>query len=121
MRYAMKTKLYNEIQINLQKTRDNLTQWAKTTPKEKQHQLGSEGETVLEEHLHVIDESLEKIKEGTFGVCKVCHEAIDSELLQMDYTSAICLGHFSDEELRQLESELALSQVIQRGLLPQQV
>jgi sigma-B regulation protein RsbU (phosphoserine phosphatase) len=105
----MKTKLYNELQISLQQTRDNLTQ------------LSPESEICVEGHLHVIDESLEKIKEGTFGICEVCHEAVDSELLQMDYTSAVCLGHFSDEELRQLESELELSQVIQRGLLPQQV
>jgi sigma-B regulation protein RsbU (phosphoserine phosphatase) len=46
---------------------------------------------------------------------------LNNELLQMNYTSAVCLGHFSDEELRQLQSELELSQVIQRGLLPQQV
>lgn len=46
---------------------------------------------------------------------------LNSELLQMNYTTAVCLGHFSDEELRQLQSELELSQVIQRGLLPQQV
>ena len=105
----MKTKLYNDFQISLQQTRNNLTQ------------LGPESEICVEGHLHVIDESLEKIKEGTFGICEVCHEAVDSELLQMDYTSAVCLGHFSDEELRQLESELELSQVIQRGLLPQQV
>jgi sigma-B regulation protein RsbU (phosphoserine phosphatase) len=105
----MKTKLYNDFQISLQQTRDNLTQ------------LGPESEICVEGHLHVIDESLEKIKEGTFGICEVCHEAVDSELLQMDYTSAVCLGHFSAEELRQLESELELSQVIQRGLLPQQV
>jgi sigma-B regulation protein RsbU (phosphoserine phosphatase) len=39
----------------------------------------------------------------------------------MDYTSAVCLGHFSDQELRQLENELELSQVVQRGLLPQQI
>ena len=45
----------------------------------------------------------------------------NNELLQMNYTSAVCLGHFSEEELRQLQSELELSQVIQRGLLPQQV
>jgi len=105
----MKTKLYNDFQISLQQTRDNLIQ------------LSSESEICVEGHLHVIDESLEKIKGGTFGICEVCHEAVDSELLQMDYTSAVCLGHFSDEELRQLESELELSQVIQRGLLPQQV
>jgi hypothetical protein len=46
---------------------------------------------------------------------------MDPELLQMDYTAAVCLGHFTDDELRQLENELELSQVIQRGLLPQQV
>lgn len=83
--------------------------------------LGPQTDTCIEEHLHVIDESLGKIEEGTFGICKVCHEAIETELLRMDYTSAVCLGHFTDEELRQLESELELSQVIQRGLLPQQV
>lgn len=118
----MKTKLYDEIQIKLKETRENLTDWVETTPEEKRHdQLGPEGENALEEHLHVIDTSLEKIEEGTFGICKICHEPVDSELLQVDYTSTVCLGHFSDEEIRQLESELALSQVIQRGLLPQQV
>ena len=118
----MKTRLYDEIHTKLQKTRDNLAHWAEATPEEKrQNQLGPAGEVGLEEHLHVIDTSLEKIEEGTFGICKICHEPVDAELLQVDYTSAVCLGHFSDEELRQLESELALSQVIQRGLLPQQV
>jgi phosphoserine phosphatase RsbU/P len=57
--------------------------------------------------------SLQQVRDNPVGP--------NSELLQMDYTSAVCLGHFSDEELRQLESELELSQVIQRGLLPQQV
>ena len=118
----MKTKLHDEIQIKLKETREHLTTWVETTPDEKKHnQLGPEGETALEEHLHVIDTSLEKIEEGTFGICKICHEPVDIELLQVDYTSAVCLGHFTDEEIRQLESELALSQVIQRGLLPQQV
>src|ERR1700752_151973 len=114
----MKTKIYDEIQTNLQQTQDNLTQWAETMPEEKRHiQLDSQSETCIEEHLHVIDASVEKIKEGHFGIREVWQEAANNELLQMDYTSVICLGHFSDEELRQLESELELSQVIQRGLL----
>jgi sigma-B regulation protein RsbU (phosphoserine phosphatase) len=118
----MKTKLYDEIQVKLKETRENLTDWVETTPEEKRHdRLGPEGEKTIEEHLHVIDTSLEKIEQGTFGICKICHEPVDGELLQVDYTSAVCLGHFSDEEIRQLEGELALSQVIQRGLLPQQV
>jgi sigma-B regulation protein RsbU (phosphoserine phosphatase) len=118
----MKTKLLDDIQLSLEHTRENLTHWMETTPEAKRHtRLGPKDDIAMEEHLHVIDTSLEKIKEGTFGICEVCHEAVDGELLQMDYTSAVCLGHFSDEELRQLESELELSQVIQRGLLPQQV
>ena len=39
----------------------------------------------------------------------------------MDFTATVCLGHYSEDELRQLESELELSQVVQRALLPQQV
>jgi phosphoserine phosphatase RsbU/P len=116
----MKNKLLDEIQIGLEEARTNLTHWVETTPDEKiQVCLGPQDEICIEEHLHVIDESLEKIEEGTFGICKICLEAVDLELLQMDYTTSVCLGHYSDAELRQLEGELELSQVIQRGLLPQ--
>jgi len=118
----MKAKSFEEIETALQETRTNLEHWVTAAPeKKRQVVLGLEGETCIEEHLHVIDESLEKIKDGKFGICKVCQEAVEFELLKMDYTSAVCLGHFSDQELRQLENELELSQVIQRGLLPQQV
>jgi len=118
----MKNKFIDEVQTSLEEARSNLLNWVETTPEEKREVcLGIDGETCVEEHIHVIDESLEKIKEGTFGVCKICHEAVESQLLQMDYTASVCLGHFSDEELRQLEGELELSQVIQRGLLPKEV
>jgi sigma-B regulation protein RsbU (phosphoserine phosphatase) len=118
----MKTKGYDEIENALEEKQVNLYNWMESTPEElRKVQLGMEDETVVEEHLHVIDESIEKIEEGTFGICKICHEPVDLQLLQMDYTSAVCLGHFSQEELRQLESELELSQVVQRALLPQQV
>jgi len=118
----MKSKIYDEIQNALEQKQANIFHWVEATPAEKrQAYLGPDGETCIDEHLHVIDESLEKLKEGTLGICKICREAVDADLLRMDYTSAVCLGHFSDEELRQLESELQLSQVIQRGLLPQKV
>ena len=118
----MKKEFVSEIQTSLKEARNNLLNWVETAPEEKKQVcLCSEDETCIEEHLYVIDESLERIKEGTFGVCKLCHEAVDSQLLQMDYTASVCLGHFTDEELRQLESELELSQVIQRGLLPKKV
>ena len=108
------------IQKGLSKTRENLYHWLEATPEEKQQvQLGAEDECCVEDHLHVIDESLQKIEAGTLGICEICHEAVDDELLTMDYTATVCLGHFSEEELRQLESELEMSQVVQRALLPQ--
>ncbi|MEW6403842.1 MAG: SpoIIE family protein phosphatase [Chloroflexota bacterium] len=118
----MKPNTYEELETGLEEKQSKLLDWIETTPKEKKHtQLGPADESDVKEHLHVIEESLEKIEEGVFGICEVCRESVDDELLQMDYTSAVCLGHFTDAELRQLENELELSQVIQRGLLPQQV
>ncbi len=109
------------IEKGLTETRENLYHWLEATPEEKQQtQLGRAGDACVEEHLDVINKSLEKIEEGTFGVCEICNEPVDDELLKMDYTATVCLGHFSEEELRQLESELELSQVVQRALLPQQ-
>lgn len=118
----MKDQLYEEANARLRQAQVNLTQWLETAPESKKKAcLGLEDESCVKEHLHVIDKTLESIEEGAFGVCKICHESIEPQLLQMDYTSAVCLGHFSDEELRQLESELQMSQVIQLGLLPKKI
>ena len=118
----METSLINRIREGLTETKTNLEQWQETAPKEtKEICLCSTDESALETHLHVIDTSLQKIEEGTFGICEICHDPVDSELLQMDYTATVCLGHYTEDELRQLESELELSQVIQRALLPQRI
>jgi sigma-B regulation protein RsbU (phosphoserine phosphatase) len=108
------------IRKSLTETRENLAHWVETTPPEKREVQCADDEACIEERLEVIDSSLQQIEEGTFGVCEICHEGVDDALLQMDYTSTVCLGHFSEDELRQLETELELSQVVQRGLLPQQ-
>jgi sigma-B regulation protein RsbU (phosphoserine phosphatase) len=111
----------HSIEKGLSQTRDNLVHWLGSTPEDKQQiQLGAPDDTPLAEHMRVIDHSLERIKDGSFGICEVCNDPVEAELLRMDYTACVCLGHFSPEELRQLESELELSQVVQRALLPQQ-
>ena len=118
----METNLINHIREGLTETKTNLEQWQETAREEtKEICLCSTDESVLKAHLHVIDSSLQKIEEGTFGICEICHDAVDSELLQMDYTASVCLGHYTEDELRQLESELELSQIVQRALLPQKV
>ena len=108
----MATDLMNDIRRGLETKRANVCE---------ECEVDTEIKTEVQPHLHVLDESLQKLEEGTLGVCTVCHGIVDESLLQMDYTSCICLDHYSTEERRQLESELELSQVIQRALLPQQV
>jgi sigma-B regulation protein RsbU (phosphoserine phosphatase) len=118
----METSVINRIQEGLIEKKATLEEWREETTQElKEVCLSSTDESVMEEHLHVIDDSLQKIEEGVLGVCRVCHGTVDDELLLMDYTAAVCLSHFSDKELRQLESELELSQVVQRSLLPQRI
>jgi sigma-B regulation protein RsbU (phosphoserine phosphatase) len=116
----MEEDTLQSIQKGLTETRENLAHWIAATPETKKQIQCAEDGTCIDERLEVIDQELEKIQDGSFGICEVCHEAVDDVLLKMDYTSCVCLGHFSDAELRQLESELELSQVVQRGLLPQQ-
>lgn len=118
----MQTSVINIIREGLLEKKENLEHWQVTTPESTKHiQLGFADESAVQTELELIDASLEKIEEGVFGICEVCHDPVDNELLQMDYTATVCLGHYTETELRQLESELELSQVIQRALLPQQV
>jgi sigma-B regulation protein RsbU (phosphoserine phosphatase) len=121
----MEISLRSDIQKGLVEKRQVLDQWVEAAPPdERQILFGPVGEQCCEEHLHVIDNSLQMLDEGTLGLCTVCHQTVDSALLAMDYTSCICLdhySHYSDEERRQLEDELELSQVVQRAMLPQRV
>jgi phosphoserine phosphatase RsbU/P len=118
----MQTSVINLIREGLLEKKENLQNWQVATPEsEKEILLGTANETAVQAELEVIDNSLEKMEEGTYGICEICHTDVDSELLQMDFTATVCLGHYTEQELRQLESELELSQVVQRALLPARV
>jgi sigma-B regulation protein RsbU (phosphoserine phosphatase) len=67
----------------------------------------------------VIDEAITKAESKTLGKCEVCHENVDPELLEVDYTASVCIDHLSEQERRQLEGELELAQNVQKMLLPQ--
>lgn len=113
-------KIIEEIETGLEQTRMELQEWLQTATEEKvERRLGTADETAVKDRLQVITTSLEKAEAGTLGICEVCHQPVDEELLRMDYTCCVCLGHYSETELRALERELELSQVIQRALLPQ--
>src|SRR5512133_888270 len=117
----MVAELYERIQEGLEEKQKELTVFLETAPEtEKEICCADEGSCV-EKHLHVIDESLERIDDQTLGICKICHGYVDPQLLEMDYTAAVCLEHYSDAERQRLEAELELSQIVQRALLPQSI
>jgi sigma-B regulation protein RsbU (phosphoserine phosphatase) len=118
----MESKIFEDIRIGLEEKQAHLKDWLESTPvDEKEGQLGPVEETAVKRELQSLEVALEEIDEGTLGVCEICHGIVDGNLLQMDYTSCVCLDHYSPEQRRQLESELELSQTIQRALLPQQI
>jgi len=117
----MVTELYERIQEGLEEKQKEITEFLETAPEAEQEICLGCDENCVTEHLHVIETSLEKIEDETLGVCVVCHGYVDPQLLEMDYTAAVCLDHYSEEERRRLESELELSQVVQRALLPQRM
>lgn len=118
----MQTSVINRIREGLLEKQESLEQWQVATPEiQKELELGDSDESAVEAQLQTIETSLDMMEEGVYGICEVCHEAVDDELLQMDFTATVCLGHYTEAELRQLESELELSQIIQRAMLPQQV
>ena len=110
------------IQINLAEKHGTLTRWLEKTPDAKiEIALGPLGVQAVQEQLEVLDDAMEKAATDTLGICKVCHDPVEDSLIEMDYTSEVCLTHYSSQELRHLEYELELSQIVQRALLPQQV
>jgi len=120
MEERMEISLARDIERGLTEKRAQLDEWCESCkPVDKEIRLGGTAEAELQQHLHTIDVSLQELDQGTLGVCEVCQGIVDSRLLRMDYTSCICLDHYSEQERRRLEDDLELSQVVQRSLLPQ--
>jgi len=115
----MALDIFQRIHVGLDEKRQNVTEFLETASEAEKDTCLYSDETCLHDHLHVIETSLDKMEVGTLGLCEVCHGVVDTSLLEMDYTSAVCLDHYSEEERRRLESELELSQIVQRALLPQ--
>lgn len=72
----------------------------------------------LSQLLHQVDEALDRIDQGTFGICESCHDSIEADRLLTDPLVRFCLDHLTFGERRALEGDLELAARIQRGLLP---
>jgi sigma-B regulation protein RsbU (phosphoserine phosphatase) len=82
-------------------------------------------ESVLEEHsdehlsqlLTQVDQALNRIDSGQFGICAVCHDTVEADRIMRDPLVTVCLGCLSPSQQRALEYDLELAARIQNGLL----
>jgi len=70
------------------------------------------------ELLSEVDSALERMDDGTYGICEACHESVEKDRLLADPLVKLCLDHLTSEEQRALERDLELAAQVQRGLLP---
>lgn len=70
--------------------------------------------------LKEVDEALERVNDGTFGLCEVCHDPVETERLLANPLTRVCLDHMTPSQQRSLESDLELASKVQNGLLPDQ-
>jgi sigma-B regulation protein RsbU (phosphoserine phosphatase) len=117
----MEALLLERMRKGLLQKKNNLTEWLHATPLDKkQVLLGPLTEQSVRTRLDVIDDTISKADTKTLGKCEICHEDVEPELLEVDYTACVCIEHLSKEERHQLESELELAQDVQKMLLPQE-
>jgi phosphoserine phosphatase RsbU/P len=73
----------------------------------------------LVELLQEVDSAVQRMDEGTYGICNACHDTVEKERLIADPLVRLCLDHLTSDEQRALERDLELASQVQRGLLPQ--
>lgn len=66
-----------------------------------------------------VESALERMKNGTFGLCEVCREPIEDDRLLADPLLRFCLSHLTSSQQRALEEDLELARRIQSCFLPQ--
>lgn len=69
--------------------------------------------------LEEVDAALRRMDQGTYGLCDVCHDPVESERLIANPLTRLCIDHLTFKEQRALEDDLELAAQIQSGLLPQ--
>jgi len=69
--------------------------------------------------LREVDSALDRMADGTYGLCLECHESVEQERLLADPLVRYCLDHLTQPERTALQRDLDLACKVQRNLLPQ--
>jgi len=69
--------------------------------------------------LREVDSALERVANGSYGLCQECHEPVEQDRLLADPLVRYCLDHLTQPERAALQRDLDLASEVQRNLLPQ--
>jgi sigma-B regulation protein RsbU (phosphoserine phosphatase) len=70
------------------------------------------------ELLEQVDAALDRVDQGTYGICETCHETIEQDRLERNPLIRYCLDHLTAPERQALQDDLDLALRIQQNLLP---
>ncbi|NMB83243.1 MAG: SpoIIE family protein phosphatase [Ignavibacteria bacterium] len=68
--------------------------------------------------LKEVDSALERIDNGTYGMCVVCNSPIERNRLLVDPLLKVCLDHLTTNQQKELEEDLVVANSIQKAMLP---
>lgn len=68
--------------------------------------------------LKEVDSAIERIDNGTYGICIVCNDPIEKERLLVDPLIKVCLDHLTTNQQKELEEDLVVANSIQKAMLP---
>lgn len=123
----MESGTIDKFRESLQLHRDNLVGWLRSKRPNLKRLLGDEtvplSREKMESQLVVgkIEQALQQIEGGEFGKCALCDGEVEVERLALDFTTCVCLEHYSEAQIRDLENDLELAAKVQRHLLPAEV
>ena len=69
--------------------------------------------------LREVDSALERVANGSYGLCQECHEPVEQDRLLANPLVRYCLDHLTQPERAALQRDLDLASEVQRNLLPQ--
>jgi len=69
--------------------------------------------------LREVDSALERMANGSYGLCQECHEPVEQDRLLANPLVRYCLDHLTQPERAALQRDLDLASEVQRNLLPQ--
>lgn len=119
----MDDKTLKQFRENLTQHRNALLEWYNSDSSEKNIHLGGSDMDEVLRVIEKLDGALGRIDQGNYGKCTECTDGgeVEIERLGQDFTTSVCIGHYSEEQIRDLERDLELAAKVQRQLLPRYV